>query len=748
MYLSHFKIITIFIINATLYYVGSHPIMPLLTSVYLVITVYNQRHWFKRQAIFWHIFYSLMIYTFLFISLHLYARHYYAGSTFTESLKWTITHLIHPGMIVADSSKALFLFLIGCFSAIVGMIIFSTLFFEFLYRQTIDIIEGTIPNGIKKHLIFIGTSKQLTPLAKRSLSTFQRTYPEIKEVLLIVTDTDVLHEIKKLKRIQDKSINIFMINVEKICSDLRLNLDHANHIYLLDGFVENAGYLIAFVQKIIEQRSMIKTKNLLNLELSVEMNSTSSEYIFQRLIDSEKLRSQNIKINTFASYHLAAQSLLVKYPLYYNDLSPLELRREPVLIIDGWTRFAEAMILHTRSFGLYAKRHTQIYCVQKEDTNQKLLEFIGIDNEDDEYLCSLGVKDIHVLTKEEIEKQLKNKKNPITIVICGNHTDEVIERALKWDQRDTWIDAWSDTPEKRAHIFAELGDTEVYHNPILKLGLGRICLQPNRYEIIQNISDLEYFPKKAHNKYLRDLESWGVRTKDSKTGLYLSDTHNDWCWLSQSIRNWNYSTSYHLQIIFTLVANHYECPQPSFTSTGTINQIDSKLLGIIQNLCSRYKQVVSDIKFQAQSNAKSLTEKQLTEELSDESTLKLKIDVAQNTQLDMTDPDQMQMVRKKLVNMYENELFSSLYEEYLTQDLELQLIESLAHLEHDRWSSERYIQGWCYREQRNDKLMHHSSLIFFEKLGNQEKMKDRNAITQGMMERVEDFVKNKALDSK
>ena len=76
------------------------------------------------------------------------------------------------------------------------------------------------------------------------------------------------------------------------------------------------------------------------------------------------------------------------------------------------------------------------------------------------------------------------------------------------------------------------------------------------------------------------------------------------------------------------------------------------------------------------------------------------------------------------------------YDEQLSGDAKLELIEDFARFEHDRWSSERYIQGWCSHEKRDDDRLRHPALIEYDQLTGGEKMKDREALVNGLEQRV------------
>ena len=61
----------------------------------------------------------------------------------------------------------------------------------------------------------------------------------------------------------------------------------------------------------------------------------------------------------------------------------------------------------------------------------------------------------------------------------------------------------------------------------------------------------------------------------------------------------------------------------------------------------------------------------------------------------------------------------------LPQELEV-LVEQMAKNVHEVWAQTRIAQGWQYGAERSDALKHHTSLVPYEDLPEEEKVYDRN----------------------
>ena len=64
------------------------------------------------------------------------------------------------------------------------------------------------------------------------------------------------------------------------------------------------------------------------------------------------------------------------------------------------------------------------------------------------------------------------------------------------------------------------------------------------------------------------------------------------------------------------------------------------------------------------------------------------------------------------------------------EEIDDQILEQLAEMEHRRWMADRLLNGWTYADKRNDELKLHNLIIPYDVLSEAEKQKDRDTILQ------------------
>jgi hypothetical protein len=187
---------------------------------------------------------------------------------------------------------------------------------------------------------------------------------------------------------------------------------------------------------------------------------------------------------------------------------------------------------------------------------------------------------------------------------------------------------------------------------------------PSILETFKTINWIDENARENHQNYLKILEQKGERTKNPD-GSYKRPTYNDWEYLSPINKGWNKSNWDHTFVKLSIIAHHYDCKQPVVSQNGKIEMSEELRKKIIE-LVNIYE------KLSQKSNEKNQT---LAKDL---------------------DENELQVKR---------------------------LIDAIAQIEHNRWSIERFAQGWVYGN-RNDKLKIHPNLVHYDELSDSVKHYD------------------------
>jgi hypothetical protein len=704
----------------------------------------------------------IIVFAYLMIST---SAHYFTHNTdLGDSLWWSVKHLIDPGFIDDDPpfeelkfvngvqqetrvekefrTKNLISALVGTLFTVIGMLIFVFIFMGLVYdrgRSWLNrAVDGSLPKNIKNHLMVIGDSSNLLPFAHSSPKTLRRQY-EVGDVALIVTDKGGL---KRLRKIEVNHLNTYEISFDDIQhQNTSLQAQSAKEIIILQGADRSISSITHFINKIIEERRELfekiekrrRKRRPPSLKLTIEVNSLGAEKILHRLFNIDALKKIYINFNLIETPQFKARMLLIDHPLDHASTTRLAKREPPELIIDGWSEFALALVIQAKAFGLYAKGVTKIIILtrstkEREAMDNHLISIFssgssadaGDDDRGAKYKKTLGFNREEISVEERSDFMLKfnPKSSSRTIAICGDDADSVMERATEWDHRvddDDEESNQSSSPKHHTRIFIELRDDSSFGALIEKEERedSKIVTTLSRMDLFILINESDLMPQIAHQFYLKMLNDHGWRSKRDRRGRYKTPTHNEWVDLPQRVKDWNRSTCDHISIKARLIANEYDLPHPVLNRDMTIDHLKTPRESI--DRLNDFVRIYNEYRAEKR-------------EIEDEVKAYLK---AQEAELGELDPDELKERLKPIrdeknneKNQRQEELFKNKYKELE----EMRFLEELSEMEHDRWSSERFAEGWSHGSDRNDKRTIHHNLIPYNKLSHQDKDKDRDQI--------------------
>jgi len=628
--------------------------------------------------------------------------------TFTEwkeAFEWSLKHLIDPGFIADDyqalhpdpsegkSPEEWMIIPLGVIAIICGLLAFMFVFLTAIQDLSKKVLKkmahGMLPPHLKNHVIMIGHSSQFLsyfedPTQLESLMNLKEGRGQYEIAFILINEGGL----KDFEEISHERCHFFEITD----TDLRtnrgeLNAEFASDIFIFESEDTDEGMILRFIDCVIDERKkhQLHHKRISPLKLTIEVRSERAERILQTFVDPVMLSEQNITLQFIEVTHLRARSLLI-------DADYLSCYvQAPTLVLSGWSSYAAALIRQYRSICLYsAGRQPQVFLVYlNEEMRTQMQEgyassFSAL--EDDDYCKQLGIFDIQFISADDFKRPSSNSIP--NVIVCGSQDDEVIADALEWAEHPlcTYDEEKNPTPMR---IVAQVSGSSPYRYAKAQSLPFTFC--ETRAELTKHIETLDLLPKLAHEEYLKEVEAQDKRKKDEH-GRYLKASHHDWDRLEQRVKNWNRTTADHLQLKILWLAQKWELEAPLFKQGGDFKALSGSLEELLNALVRTFEGAV---------------ESSLTEVTDDEGKTKQVID-------------------------------SALYQAQLEGSEALKLIEDLAIWEHDRWSSERYINGWACADTG---IRKHKNLVPYEELDEGTKNYDRDNVIKQIKTRISRFKK-------
>ena len=641
----------------------------------------------------------IVVYLVLFTLLYVCFVGAFTVTDLGEAFEWSVKHLIDPGFIGDDygaihpedgSPKSWMIIPLGVIAVICGLIAFMAVFLTAIQDLSTKVLKkmahGMLPPHLKDHVVMIGHSSQFLPYFEdpaqlESLLNLKEGQGRYEIAFILINEEGL----KDFEEISHERCHFFEITE----TDLRtnrgdLNAEFASDIFIFESKEADEGMILRFIDCMIDERKkhQLEHKKISPLKLTIEVRSERAERILQNFVDPTLLGEQNITLQFIEVTQLRARSLLI-------DAKYLSCHKQaPTLVISGWSSYAAALIRQYRSICTYsAGQQPKILLVYlNEEMRAQMQEgyarsFSAL--EEDEYCKQLGIFDVKMIKEDKLGQQGQELNNLPNVIVCGDQDDEVIADALEWAEHPlcTYHEEKNPTPVR---IIAQVSGSSPYRYAKAKSLPFTFC--ETRAELTKHIATLDLLPKLAHEAYLQEAEAQKKRNKDAH-GRYLKASHNDWDRLEQRVKNWNRTTADHLQLKLLWLAQKWDLEAPTFKRGG-----DFKVLS--NDLEERLKVLIQTFEDTVASSLKEVT--------NDKGETKTVID-------------------------------SALYQAQLKGSDTLQLIEELSIWEHDRWSAERYINGW---EKADTGIKKHANLVTYDALDEGTKNYDRDNVIKQIKTRI------------
>lgn len=643
----------------------------------------------------------IVIYLGLFTVLYLFfVGNFTEWEEWKESFEWSLKHLIDPGFIDADygalhldpsegkSPKNWMIIPLGVIAITCGLLAFMFVFLSAIQDLSTKVLKkmshGMLPPHLRDHIIMIGHSSQFLPYFEdpkqlESLMNLKEGQAQYDIAFILINEGGL----KDFEEISYERCHFFEITE----TDLRtnrgdLNAEFASDIFIFESKETDEGMILRFIDCMIDERKkhQLDHKIISHLKLTIEVRSERAERILQSFVDPHMLSEQNITLQFIEVTQLRARSLLI-------DADYLSCREQaPTLVISGWSSYAAALIRQYRSICLYlTSPQPQILLVYLTDEMRIQMQE-GYESsfrapEEDDYCKRLGIFDIQFISADDFKRP--SSSSIPNVIVCGSQDNEVIADALEWAEHPFCTHDKEKNPNPM-RIIAQVSGSSPYRYAKAKSLPFTFC--ETRAELTKHIATLDLLPRLAHEAYLKEVEAQKKRNKDEH-GRYLKASHHEWDRLEQRVKNWNRTTADHLQLKLLWLAQKWGLVAPTFKRGGDFKMLSSELEERLNVLIQTFEGAV---------------ESSLNEVTNAEGETKKVID-------------------------------SELYKAQLDASETLKLIEDLAIWEHDRWSAERYINGW---EKADTGIKKHSNLVPYDALDEGTKNYDRDNVVKQIKTRI------------
>lgn len=622
---------------------------------------------------------------------------FHENTSFYSSIWWVILHMVDSGRLVEDRQDGILFKALGLSLVFFGIFFIATLFSDIILDKGKKLLakytDGELPKYLNQHVMIIGNESNIKYFLQfdiRKYLTENRNANVLQsDLVLLVNDKENLDKLRAYieeAEEQDKTIKQNLKKTYTYCTPLEnldthksLRINTASHLILLDDIMDDTGILVHVIEDMISLRKENRDQLLpVNIYISIE-NQTVFQ-IVDYFVSKQNYILSNLKMNIiyFNRYELSSRMILNQHLLFNLDQLNIDKKDDDAsqytLLIDGYTHFSHEFLLQLFVKGIYDFSSTKVMIYEKDiqkyqEINQLILRrFKCLKENDIQKLGNSYAKQmikIDVLNQNLDLNDFLGKDLNFSILIANQNTDIVIEKMIEFDQ----ILLEAKTSQKqisniKPKLILEISDHSAF----------RVCesiFQEMSFEVIKIPSILETFKtikwiddhaREIHQNYLNILEQKGQRKKNPD-GSYIRPTHKDWEYLSPINKGWNNSNWDHTFVKLSIIAHYYHCKQPIVSANGMIDLTES-LREKLSNLIKVYEK---SSKILHETN-QVLEEKQIGQ-------------------------DEIEMIR---------------------------LINAIAHIEHNRWSIERFSQGWICGD-RNDSLKTHPNLVHYNELSNETK---------------------------
>jgi hypothetical protein len=615
--------------------------------------------------------------------------------SFEDALWWTWSHFIDPGFISLDAtpiSRRIF----GSIFAILGMILVAYTIVNFIGNVTKAILkeyaDGHLPPSLDNDILVIGDYAKLISFLKFDPRPILGLQSHV-DLILLATKTKDFEILRAAMDNGNDSKNkyIYHCSIENINHKQTLQLTELSTIIIFEKAFDNTGLMIGMIESILNKRRLVHKKNI---KINIILESAKSMAILDLYINKNRdsLNENLMTITYFNSFVMNTRYFIKKSSFF--DLGYLKMQ-EPIdflMVIDGKNLFALEFLMQFLSLGIYHIKNTKINIINHDnDSFEKMIKSrIKADLEVDDYAKKMIDIQYYASIEQWYSSIMRSQANintNISFSVFNENDDDVVEKYISiYFYIKNINQAYTNLNQKLKvnSIFLQLSDDSGYRNQreLFYLEDVQIDFIGSNIETLYNIAWIDDAAEKNHQQYLSKCN----REKDSN-GQYKRESHNDWDKLGNIQKDWNRSNTDHFSIKLQIIQAYFGLPEATLERQHHSNQI----------------KLSPDFKAKAKAMIDFYTK--YKQEYDTEGT-----------------------------SIYDVSQFHFESE----QELEIaKLINQLAVIEHHRWSTERYVQGYQYADTRNDLLKKHNNLVDFQKLSSSTKTFDIDPLIEKLKDLID-----------
>lgn len=345
-------------------------------------------------------------------------------------------------------------------------------------------------------------------------------------------------------------------------------LPFARRLFLLNNFGGDTGGMLEAICNLHDLRTKLDHRKQMTVYAEVNDRHIAASL---RTSLNEIMGRSDLEVHIMNLNDSAARLALRENPLDCVPVMP-DSAGKVVLIIDGWSPFAQALFWQAIRVCHFASSPTRIIVVHPE--SERIRDEV-VDAAPGLFMqwCKEELVHVEFVLKLAPVDSIFADTDIVTVALCDPNEDKAFARALLYRKHSfRWL----------RQIFIELSENAGYQKAIPKLNTTQtnkkivpVGLQKRVFELAEQ---LDVAAKALHEQYLKMLEADNKRD-DTNEG------HNDWVRLDETRRSWNRTPVDHIDVKLRTLSDFYHLdPRPKYDPNTGRYQIHSELWEKIQNI--------------------------------------------------------------------------------------------------------------------------------------------------------------------
>lgn len=347
---------------------------------------------------------------------------------FGEALWWSWTHIMDPGFM-GDDKETMGRMIAGSVMSTLGLLLIGGAFItlaEEAARRTVErLMRGRLSGDLSDHTVIMGKdSGKIVEFIKALPDK-----PPKNKILIVVPDQQSYEEVRgKCDRLAELVMDQISDNMSSL---QRFRLSCAKRLIILDDKGNDAGNTFKAINTVYNEIGKNHERKY-PLEIYVEVNNHELAKILRTTINKLDRDSEMVNLHIMNVADSSARLALKKYPLDCVPILP-GFDGKVMLIIEGWTPFAQALFWQALRVAHYPVKPTRILvchhnAVQIE--NNVLSAAPGLRDP----WCRDHLVDVTFIPFFRPNEITTDDKDIITFAICSDNPDMGFARALQYQE--------------------------------------------------------------------------------------------------------------------------------------------------------------------------------------------------------------------------------------------------------------------------------------------------------------------------